>query len=79
VRGGRPEESGKIMKTLTPAMLTVLSEAPDEWERSYANANTVLALEARGLIEADIRGRYGTDLYLRRTDAGRAYLSASSP
>lgn len=59
---------------LTPAQITVLREASDEWGRSYAHANTVEALERRGLIEAEYRGRFAMDLYVRRTDAGRAAL-----
>lgn len=60
---------------LTPAMLTVLREAGDDWTRSHAHAGTVEALERRGLIEAEYRargpGRFILDLYVRRTDLGR--------
>lgn len=63
------------MISLTPAMLTVLREASDKWTRSYAHANTVEALERRGLIEAQWRGRFAMELYVRRTDRGRATLA----
>lgn len=60
---------------LTPAMFTVLNEASDDWKRTHANLNTVEALERRGLVEAQCRGRYGLDIFMRRTDAGRAFLN----
>lgn len=64
--------------TLTPAMLTVLREAPDDhWGRSYAHAGTVEALERRGLLETSYRGPYATDLYVKRTAEGNGYLAAT--
>ena len=57
---------------LTPAQITVLREAPDKWALSFAHRSTIEALERRGLIETDCRGRYALDIYVRRTDAGRA-------
>ena len=66
------------MKDLTPAMLTVLREAPaDHWGRSYAHANTVEALERRGLIEAKYEGRFAMDLFIRLTEDGRTFLGRS--
>lgn len=64
------------MPELTPAQYTVLSEAKDEWTVSYANLNTVSALERRGLIESECRGRLGLNVFLRRTEAGRDALRA---
>jgi len=65
------------MVAITPAMLAVLRETSDTfWERSYAHAGTVDALERRGLLEAEYRGWFARELYVRRTDAGRAYLAS---
>lgn len=63
------------MKDLTPAMVTVLNETPDAWSLSFANRHTLEALERRGLIETECRGRYALDLYVRRTPLGRAFLA----
>lgn len=60
---------------LTPAMVTVLREAPDDWRLSHANRHTLEALERRGLIETGFRARYALDLYVRRTPLGRAFLA----
>lgn len=60
---------------LTPAMHTVLREASDEWKLTHAHRNTVEALERRGLVEAQCRGRYGLDLFMRRTQSGRDHLN----
>lgn len=61
-------------KQLTSAQWTVLREATDLWAQSYANLGTISALEQRGLIEAQCRGRYGLSIYIRRTAAGRSAL-----
>lgn len=54
--------------SFTPAMLTVLREAPDDWAPSHAHAATLKALERRGCIEIDRQSRVW---HVRRTDLGR--------
>jgi hypothetical protein len=65
------------VKPLTPAQWTVLSQIPrGDWSRSLANRNTIIALDERGLIESECRGRFALDVFVRLTPAGEAELDS---
>ena len=65
---------------LSPTMVVALRAYGDEWavDRTGTTEGTVLALEAREVVEFELRPRDDRprviDRWARRTDAGRRYL-----
>lgn len=70
---------------LSTNMLAVLERAPADWRIFEPNMSTILALETRGLIDAEYRKRelpggrqsVGSYLFVRRTPAGDKVLADS--
>lgn len=70
------------MKPLSATMVAALRNAGDDWTLDLrTREGTLVALETRGLVEAELRHRQfthgpsvGLYRFVRRTDAGRRYL-----